>query len=157
LASHGLRHATDNARMDDERPVRLFVAWDDLQRSRARVLFRLLLAIPAWIVYAFWAVGAFFVVIAAWFVILVKGRCSDGIHGFLSAFVRYSVQLSAYLHLATDVYPGFSPKPDYPVRVEIDGPVPQRRWTVGFRIFLALPALLLMAVTGGGVFGGSWN
>jgi len=129
-------------------PVRLVVT-DDLGRSRATVFFRLLLIIPAWIVFAFWGLAALLVVIAAWFVILVRGRCSDGLHEFLSAYVRYSVQVSAYLHLAANPYPGFAPKRDYPIRVEIEGPPPQQRWTVFFRIFLAIPALLLASVTGG--------
>ncbi len=130
------------------RPVRLVVT-DDLARSRATVFFRLVLAIPAWITFAFWSLGAIIVVIGAWFVILVKGRCSNGIHEFLAAYVRYSVQVSAYLHLAANPHPGFGPKLDYPVRVEIDGPAAQGRWSVFFRIFLALPALVLAAATGG--------
>lgn len=129
-------------------PVRLVVT-DDERRSRATVFFRLLLIIPAWIVFAFWGLAAILIVIAAWFVILVRGRCSNGIHEFLSAYVRYSVQVSAYLHLVANPYPGFTAKLDYPVRVEIDDPLPQRRWTVFFRIFLAVPALLLSSVTGG--------
>jgi hypothetical protein len=139
-------------------PVR-FIVTDDLQRSRATVLFRLLLVIPAWIVFALWSLAAVLVVIAAWFVILVKGRCSDGIHEFLAAYLRYGTQISAYLYLAANPYPGFMPKPDYPVRVEIAGAAPQRRWTVFFRIFLAIPACLLGAATGGSLnFGapGRW-
>ena len=132
-----------------ERPVRLIVT-DDLQRQRLTVFFRLILAIPAWIVFAFWAFCAFFVVIAAWFVVLARGRCSDGIHEFLSAFLRYSVQISAYMHLAAQPYPGFAPKADYPVRIEIAGPAEQRRWTAALRLFLALPALLLASAVGGG-------
>ena len=131
-----------------DRPVRLVVT-DDLVRSRATVLFRLVLAIPAWIALAFWTFGAFFVVIGAWFVMLLRGRCSNGMHEFLAAYTRYAAQVSAYLRLTANPYPGFAPKADYPVRVEIDGPVTQRRWSVFFRLFLALPALVLTAVTGG--------
>jgi hypothetical protein len=131
-----------------ERPVRLIVT-DDLRRTRVTVLFRLILAIPAWVVFAFWTIAAILVAIAAWFVLLVRGRCSEGIHGFLAAYLRYGVQLSAYLHLAADPYPGFAPKDDYPVRVEVAGPVVQRRWTVALRIFVAIPALALASVTGG--------
>ena len=136
--------------LERELPVRLVVT-DDLRRSRATVFFRLLLIIPAWIVYAFWGLAAILIVIATWFVILARGRCSNGMHEFLSAYVRYSVQVSAYLHLVANPYPGFTVKPDYPVRVEIDGPSPQQRWTVFFRIFLAVPVLLLATATGGSV------
>ena len=131
-----------------DRPVRLVVT-DDLVRSRATVFFRLVLVIPAWIALAFWTFGAMVVVVGAWFVMLLKGRCSSGIHEFLAAYVRYATQVSAYLHLTANPYPGFGPKADYPVRVEIDGPVAQRRWGVFFRIFLAIPALFLTAAMGG--------
>lgn len=131
-----------------DRPVRLVVT-DDLVRSRATVFFRLILVIPAWIALAFWTFAAAIVVVGAWFVMLVKGRCSNGIHEFLAAYTRYAAQVSAYLHLIANPYPGFGPKADYPVRVEIDGPVTQRRWSVFFRIFLAIPALFLAAATGG--------
>ena len=122
---------------------------DDLLRSRATVFFRLILVIPAWIALLFWTIGAFFVVIGAWFVLLVRGRCSDGMHEFLASYVRYAIQVSAYIHLVANPWPGFSPKADYPVRVEIDGPVAQRGRSVFFRLFLALPALLLAGATGG--------
>ena len=132
-----------------DRPVRLIVT-DDLVRSRASVSFRFLLVIPAWIALGFWTFGALFVVIGAWFVLLLKGRCSGGMHEFLAAYTRYAAQVSAYFHLTANPYPGFAPKADYPVRIEIDGPVTQRRWSVFFRIFLAIPALLLTGATGGG-------
>ena len=131
-----------------DRPVRLIVT-DDLVRPRATVIFRGFLVIPAWIALVFWTIGAFFVVLGAWFVMLVKGRCSSGMHEFLAAYTRYAAQVSAYLHLTANPWPGFGPKADYPVRIEIDGPVTQRRWSVFFRIFLVIPALFLTAATGG--------
>ena len=131
-----------------ERAVRLVVT-DDLVRSRATVFFRWLLAIPVWIAFAFWTAAALVVVVGAWFVTLVQGRCSSGLHEFLAAYVRYSVQVAAYLHLTANPFPGFAPKHDYPVQVEIDGPQAQRRWSVFFRIFLAIPTLLLAGATGG--------
>ena len=53
-------------------------------------------------------------------------------------------------------YPGFPGKPGYPVDVEIDPPAPQGRWGAGFRLVLAIPALLLSSALGGGVSGGSF-
>ena len=131
-----------------ERAVRLVVT-DDLVRSRATVFFRWLLLIPVWIAFGFWTGAAIVVLIGAWFVTLVRGRCSSGLHEFLAAYVCYSVQVAAYFHLTANPYPGFVPKRDYPVRVEIAGPAMQRRWSVFFRIFLAIPALLLAGATGG--------
>jgi hypothetical protein len=137
--------------VDDEFPPHAvhLVVTDDLLRSRPTVIFRVVLVIPAWIVLAFWSLAAFFVVVGAWFVLLVRGRCGRGMHEFLAAYVRYSIQVSAYLHLVANPYPGFGPKADYPVRVEIDEPVAQRRLSVFFRLFIALPALLLAAAVGG--------
>ncbi len=137
-----------------DRPVRLVVT-DDLVRSRATVLFRLFLAIPVYIVVAFWSVAAFFVVIVAWLIALVHGRVPNGIHEFLTSYVRYTTRVNAYFHLVANPYPGFSLLGAYPVDVEIHEPVRQRRWTVFFRLFLALPALIVVGLTGG--VGGSLN
>src|SRR5437773_9950522 len=108
-------HEAPMHEVGSDRPVRLIVT-DDLERSRATVLFRIVLAIPAWIALGFWGFGALVVVIGAWFMTLVKGRCSGGMHEFLAAYVRYATQVSAYLHIAANPYPGFAPKADYPVR-----------------------------------------
>src|SRR5262249_28090892 len=46
----------------------------------------------------------------------------------------------------------------YPVDLEFDPPQPQNRWTVGFRIFLVVPSLLLaLSLGGGGGSGNRWN
>ncbi len=50
---------------------------------------------------------------------------------------------------------GFAVDPGYPVDLEIDPPEQQGRWGGFFRLFLALPALLLAAALGGGVSSGS--
>jgi hypothetical protein len=128
--------------------VRLVVS-DDLHRSRLTVLFRLVLAIPPFILYLLWTIGAFFAAIAAWFVVLVRGSLNDGLHGFLASYVRYAVRTTGYFYLVVNPWPGFGTAHPYPIDVEIDGPQPQRRWTVAFRLFLGLPALVLLSVTGG--------
>ena len=66
------------------------------------------------------------------------------LHRFLRAYVRYAAHVVAYLTLAADPYPGFTGRPgSYPIDVEIDPPGRQNRWVTGFRLFLALPAILL--------------
>jgi len=136
-------------------PIQVVVE-DDLRRSRLTVFFRLLLAIPHLIWYILWSIGTFFVAVASWFVALISGRLPDGLHNFLSAYVRYSTHLFAYLCLAANPYPGFAGEPgSYPIDVVIAPPERQNRWKTGFRIFLALPALLLAAVlVGSPGFGG---
>ena len=64
-------------------------------------------------------------------------------HDFLSAYVRYVTHLVAYLTLAANPYPDFTGRPGYPIDVEIDPAAAQNRWVTGFRLFLALPAILL--------------
>ena len=57
----------------ERHPIGLIVA-DDLQRNRLTVFFRILLAIPHFVVVALWAIVAFFAVVVAWFVGVFTGR-----------------------------------------------------------------------------------
>lgn len=126
-------------------PVRLAVN-DDLMRSRLTVFFRLILAIPHIVVVALWAILVFFAAIAGWFAALFGGRVPDGIHAFQARFLRYATHVSAYLYLVADPFPAFSADKPYPVDLEVDGPTEQNRWTIGFRIVLAIPALVIANV-----------
>ena len=141
--------------MSDRRPhpVRIVVT-DDLHRSRLTVFFRLFLAIPHYI----WAVLIGTVVSVCvfvnWFILLIKGRTPDGLHDFIAGYIRYLTHLEAYFLLAANPYPGFYAigEPTYPVDLEIDPPERQNRWKTGFRIFLAIPALLVASTL---LFGGA--
>jgi Domain of unknown function (DUF4389) len=138
----------------NDHPVRLVVT-DDLRRSRLTVLFRLLLAIPHIIWVILWTVGVFFLSIVGWVVALFRARLPKGLHDFFAMYIRYVTHLGAYLTLAANPYPGFIGAPGYPVDVELpDEPQRQNRWTVAFRLFLALPALVLASVLGWGLGGG---
>jgi hypothetical protein len=133
----------------NDRPVHLIVS-DDLERSRMTVFFRLLLAIPHLIWLSLWGIAASVAVIVNWFATLFAGRSPDGLHNFLAAYIRYAIHVGAYILLAADPFPDFLGKPGYPVDVEIAPPQPQNRWKVGFRIILAIPALLIAgALTSG--------
>jgi hypothetical protein len=138
----------------EQHPVRMEVT-DDLRRSRLTVLFRLLLAIPHIIWLILWSIAAFVTAIVNWFATLITGKPPDGLHAFLSAYVRYVTHFYAYLFLAANPYPGFTGDPgSYPVDVTLDPPGRQRRWVTGFRIFLALPALILAGALFGTLSGG---
>jgi Domain of unknown function (DUF4389) len=138
----------------NERPVRLTVA-DDLRRGRGSVFFRLWFALPFLLWLTIWGIAAFFVVIGNWFATLFRGTSPQPLHGFLARFVRFAVHTYAYLYLAAEPLPGFGGKPGYPIDVEIDPPVRQNRWKVGFRLVLAVPALFLLTAFLGSV--GSFN
>jgi hypothetical protein len=81
--------------------------------------------------------------IANWFATLVKGTSPEGLHGFLATYLRYQTHVWAYVLLLADPYPGFGGKPGYPIDIEVDPPAPQNRWTVAFRIILAIPAMIV--------------
>jgi Domain of unknown function (DUF4389) len=134
-------------------PVRIVVT-DDLQRSRLTVFFRAFLAIPHYI----WAllIGSVLVVVVFvnWFILLVKERTPDGLHSFIAGYIRYLTHLEAYFLIAANPFPAFYLIGDaeYPVDLEIDPPQQQNRWKTLFRLFLAIPALLVASTL---FFGGS--
>jgi hypothetical protein len=139
-------------------PVRIVVS-DDLVRSRLTVFFRAILAIPHYIWAFLIGTVVALLVFVNWFILLVKARTPDGIHGFVAGYIRYLTQLEAYFLLAANPYPGFYliGSDSYPVDLEIDPPQVQNRWKTGFRLFLAVPALLIAsALFWGGSRGGGY-
>jgi hypothetical protein len=135
--------------MHEEHPVKLVVE-DDLRRNRVTVFFRLILAIPHFIFVFFWTIAVIFAAVANWIATLVQGQPPAGLHRFLSAYVRYQVHLSAYLALVGNPYPGFvGEEGEYPIDVQLPPPSPQPRWKTFFRIFLAVPSLMLATALGG--------
>jgi hypothetical protein len=128
-------------------PIRLVVR-DDLRRSRLTVFFRLLLAIPHYVWLTLWGIAAFVAVLVNWVVTLFTATSPRALHDFLARYVQYLVQVVAYVSLAANPFPPFDGRSEYPVAVEIDPPARQNRWTVGFRIVLALPALLFAGAVG---------
>lgn len=126
-----------------EDPIELELG-GELERSRVTVFFRLLLAIPHLIWLALWGIAALVAVIASWFATLVAGTSPLSLHDFLAAYVRYRTHVIAYLFLIAEPFPGFTGRAgSYPIEPRIEGPRPQNRWTVGFRVFLAVPAVIL--------------
>jgi hypothetical protein len=137
----------------DEHPVRITID-DDLRRSRLTVFFRLLLAIPHFVWIALWTVLALVAGILNWFAVLFTTRTPRPFHRFLSAYIRYSAHVSAFVGLAANPFPGFvGDNTRYPVRVEIAEPEPQRRLVTLFKLVLVLPALMIAGVLGGDAFG----
>jgi len=128
-------------------PVRLVVN-DDLQRNRLTVFFRLILAIPHIIWFALWSVVNVLAVIANWFATLVKGQSPEGLHNFIATYLRYQTHVYSYVLLIADPFPGFGGQPGYPIDLDVDPPQPQNRWTVAFRVILAIPAFIVSGIMG---------
>jgi hypothetical protein len=131
---------------------------DDLERSRLTVFFRLILAIPHFIVLALFGLLAFAIAIVSWFSILFTGR-SVG-YGMQVRYLRYWTHVYSYVYLAGNPYPGFEGEAgSYPVDVEIS-PEEERhnRWKTGFRFVLIIPALMIGSALGViGSLGGSYG
>ena len=96
-----------------------------------------------------WAVAAFFVAIVNWVATLLRGSSPPRLHRFLSRFVRFATHAFAYLNLGAEPLPGFDGRSGYPIDIDIDPPGRQGRWSVAFRIVLAVPAMLLATVLAG--------
>jgi uncharacterized protein DUF4389 len=133
-------------------PIRLELT-DELRRNRWLVAFRYVLAFPHFLWATLWSVLAILVAIAGWFSALVLGRLPAPLHRFLARYVRYTAHINAFVLLGGGLFPGFAGKPGtYPVDIAIDPPERQSRWTIGFRLILAFPALLLSGAVGSVVF-----
>ena len=98
---------------DEQQSVRLDFPYPDAMRlNRWLPLVKWLLAIPHYIVLVFLYIGAFFAVIAAWFVILFTGRFPRGIFDYLVGVGRWTNRVYAYaLIMITDQYPPFQLRP----------------------------------------------
>jgi Domain of unknown function (DUF4389) len=119
------------------------------RRSRLTTFFRLLLAIPHFILLYLIGIVAGIAVVIAWVVIVVTGRYPKGLYDFIAGFVRYLSQLLAYVALLCDPYPSFGGTDDttYPVRMQFAGPLESySRAKTFFRLILAIPILILRYV-----------
>lgn len=127
-----------------DHPIQVLVD-DDCQRSRLTVFFRWILAIPHYFWLFGWSIAVFFVLIAAWFTGLVKGRLPDRMHNYLARYLIYSSRLTAYSYLLANPYPPFNGRPEtsYAVDLRVGPAEEQSRWKIFFRWILAIPALIL--------------
>lgn len=121
----------------------------DLRRSRLTVFFRLLLAIPHLVWLALWGIAALLAAIANWIATLARGTSPEFLHRFLAAYLRYQLHVGAYVYLIGNPFPGFTGAVEsYPIELRVADRERQSRWTVLFRLLLALPALLLASAYG---------
>ena len=116
-------------------------------QSRVTVIFRVILAIPQFIVLFFLGIAAFVVTVIGWFAALVTGELPEFAHTFLSGVIRWEIRVNAYMFLLTDAYPPFSLEDvEYPVRTILPARGPLNRVSVFFRIILAIPAFVFAQI-----------
>jgi hypothetical protein len=99
---------------DEQQYVRLELGYPDAKEELNRwlPLVKWFLAIPHYIVLVFLGIGAFFVVVFAWFAILFTGRYPRGLFDYVVGVMRWGNRVTAYaLVLTTDRYPPFSLSP----------------------------------------------
>jgi hypothetical protein len=121
------------------------------KRSRLTTFFRWLLAIPHFLILAFWGLAVFFGVIVAWFGLLFTGRWQLGLYMFTANYMKYYARVSGYIWLLSDPYPpfpsGVNDDPDYPVRLNVDAPLAEySRLKILLRIFYVIPAAIIIYV-----------
>jgi hypothetical protein len=97
-------------------------------QHRARTGFRIVLALPAWLLASTFGGVAFLAAVGAWFCAMFTGRIPAGLHGLLAWAVRYETQFYSYLLLLTDRYPYTGP--DGRGREEPEPPPQPETWQV---------------------------
>ena len=121
------------------------------RRNRLTTFFRLILAIPLAIWLYLYGIVAMIALVISWFAIVFTGRYPQGLYDFIAGFARYLTRFTGYAALVCDPYPAFGGADDqaYPVRLNFAGPLPQySRLKTLFRVFLAIPILILRYVMG---------
>jgi hypothetical protein len=121
-------------------PVHLEIERQE-EYSRFMPLVKWLLAIPHYIALLVLGIGAFFVIIASFFVVLFTGRYPEGMFNFIVGVHRWGLRVVAYTDLMVDPYPPFTldDDPAYPVHFDIDYPEHVNRWRPLVHWLLVIP------------------
>jgi hypothetical protein len=149
--------------MTDEYPVDYLVEPPIGPRNRLTVAFRPVLAIPHVLLVGspgagggggagsssgvLGAVGAVCAIIN-WFMIVFTGRAIAGLVDLQRFYLRWRANVLAYEALLRDEYPPFGDSPYPAVTLTLPEPMLEKRnrWTVGFRIVLIIPQIIVFAV-----------
>jgi len=93
---------------DDNYPVRVGVGPPKAEYSRMKVLFRIIVGIPVYLLAIVQSLIISVVALIAWFVILFTGKFPQGLYEALRGGLAYVTRASAYFLLMTEDYPPFS-------------------------------------------------
>jgi hypothetical protein len=121
---------------------------ESLRRRRLTTFLRVVLAVPQQVVVAVWTVFVPAAAAVAWLAALIDGRVPPWLLRFLSAYLRYQGQVTAWFHLLSDRYPDPLHTLEHPFAIEVPERRRQHRLVTFFRLPLALPAIVLWSVFG---------
>ena len=130
-------------------PIAYSAVYQGEDRSRLKTFFRLIIAIPWFIVLVLYGIAAYVATVIAWFALLITGRYPQGLYDFNAGFLRMSTRVSGFYILLTDEFPSFGggEDPDYPIRTLVEPPKEHySRAKVLFRIILMIPVYILQYV-----------
>jgi hypothetical protein len=88
-------------------PITLEIA-PPVEQGRLGIFFRLLLALPAWLVSAVLNYLTELLAFFAWVLGVLLGRTPEGLRNLLAFSIRYHAQTQAYVNLLTDRYPSLN-------------------------------------------------
>jgi hypothetical protein len=93
--------------MDGDYPVQIDLQYPS-SFNRLLVLVKWLLAIPHYIALYVLGIIIGFVLIIAFFAILITGNYPRGLFDFVAGYLRWNTRVASYLLLMTDDYPPFT-------------------------------------------------
>ena len=126
-------------------PVQLTIERQE-EYSRFMPLIKWLLAIPHYLCLLVLGIGALFVILIAFFAVLITGRYPKGMFDYLVGVTRWAIRVSAYVYLMRDEYPPFTlaDDPNYPAHFDIAYPEQGvDRWRPLVAWLLAIPYLIV--------------
>lgn len=114
--------------------------------SRWLWLVKWLLALPHFVVVGVLGFVMWFTLLFTWLAIVFTGKYPRGLFDFNLGVSRWVTRVTGYIWLLTDKYPPFSTAEvsEYPVRLKLEYPGALSRLKAFFRIFLAIPQLIVI-------------
>lgn len=115
-------------------------------RSRLSTFFRYFTALPHFVYLSLYSIPVVFVIMYAWFVVVITGKFPEKPYNYIERYERYSTFVNSYFYLATDHFPPFNGRPDteYQARFLLGPPKTEySRAKAFFRIFLAIPVAII--------------
>ena len=88
-------------------PVELNIQYPE-KLSRLSTFFRIILAIPHYVILYFINIATGVILFLSWWAILFIGRYPKAFFDFMTWQFRWNTRFNAYMYLMTDKYPPFS-------------------------------------------------